>query len=282
MVTLSKNSSSQPPPHRVTEKSTSNDPPEVQKFKDAVREAEKSTLIFNLDMGRVPLLNTDTISKKATLALTAMAAKVNDPKNPHPTKDSVTAIDDVLSVTKDMVLYGSVTKSYKNAKDSASGFFCTIPVRYDFRDRETRIQAESILRTTCNVNCATPYPAILRECMKQTGGFFRGLYNTEYVRVGVEISRMALLVSYKPEKDSAWIYHDKLIPIPPEALNVSARKAPLGFKMSGLIPENDRMDFVDGAGASGSGIGSTSGSSGSPRLSRKDSQGVSPTKKQQL
>jgi hypothetical protein len=264
-----------PNPQTTSQKPVSNDPPEIQKFKDTVREAEKSTLIFNLDMGRVPLLNKDTISKKATLALTTMAAKVENSNTSLPSKETVTAIDDVLSVINDMTLYGSVTKSYNNPKDEASGSFCTIPVRYDFKDRETRIQAESILRKACNIKCATPYPVVLRECVKQTGSFFRGLYNTDYVRVGVEISRMALRVSYKSDKDSPWAYHDKLIAIPAEALDVNARRVPLGFKMSGLIPDTESMDFgeVGGAGAI------SRSESGSPRLSRKDSAGKSPNKK---
>ena len=52
------------------------DSPELANFKETVREAEKSTLVFNLDMGTVPLMNTETMCKKATLALTKMAAQV--------------------------------------------------------------------------------------------------------------------------------------------------------------------------------------------------------------
>jgi hypothetical protein len=259
-------------PQQPTKITNPNDPPEVQKFKDVIRDAEKSTLIFNLNMGTVPLLNTDTISKKATLALSTMAAKVENPNSTIPSKDSIAAIDDILSATTGMTFYGSVTKSYKNPKDEASGSFCTVPVRYEFRDRETRIQAESILKTTCKVNCATPYPAVLRECIKQTGEFFRGLYNTNFVRVSVDLNKMSLRVSFKMDKESAWAYHDKLIPIPKDALNVSLRRAPVNFKMSGLIPDNSDPDAMDmGDFPSGSGANSR-------RLSRKDSPGKSPLK----
>ena len=49
---------------------------ELRRFKEAVKDAERSTLIFNLDMGQVPIMNQETISKKATLALASMAAKI--------------------------------------------------------------------------------------------------------------------------------------------------------------------------------------------------------------
>jgi hypothetical protein len=263
-------------PERPPPKRQSDDPPEVAKFKETVREAEKSTLIFNLDMGRVPLLNAETIAKKATLTLRAMAAKVEKSKTSLPSKEKIVAIDDVLSVTTGHRFYGSVTKTYNNPKDAASGSFCTVPVRYDFKDQKTKIQAETILRTTCNVNCATPYPTILRECIKQTGDFFRGVYNTNYVAVSVDVGKLSLKVSHKQDKDSKWIPHDKLIPIPPAAFNVSARKPPLGFRMTGLIPSNE-SEPMETAGA-GSSQNSEAGS-GSTRTSRKDSANKSPSPK---
>jgi hypothetical protein len=223
-----------------------------------VREAEKSTLIFNLDLGKVPILNANTISKRATLALATMAAKVENSNSTLPTQDSVSAIDDILSVTKGMTFYGSVTKTYKNPKDKASGSFCTIPIRYE-----------------CNLNCNTPYHPALRECIRQTSEFFRGVYNTSYVRVNVDSPKMVLRVFYKPDKDSKWLPHDKLIPIPKEALDLSTRKPPASFKMSGLIPANEPMDTLSSPGGSSDNV--TPGSS-SAHISRKDNPGKSPPK----
>jgi hypothetical protein len=208
-----------------------NDPPEIRHFKDTIREAEKSTLIFNLDMGRVPLLNSETISKRATLALTTMAAKVDKSNTSIPNQDSISAIDDVLSVTKGMSFFGKATKTYNNAKDSASGSFCTVPVKYDFKDRETRIQAEAILRKTCNINCATPYPPILRECIKQTTAYFRTKTESEFVRVSVDIAKLALRAQTKRNKDDRWIWIDESIRIPHSVITHSSRRVPLGFKM---------------------------------------------------
>jgi hypothetical protein len=221
-------------------------------------------------MGKVPLLNTATISKKTTLALTTMAAKVENPDNPNsvPSRDTIAAIDDILSVTTGMTFYGSVTKTYRNPKDDTSGSFCTIPVRYDFKDRETRIQAESILRSSCKINCATPYPAILRECIKQTGEFFRGFYNTSYVRVNVSLDKMSLRVLYKADKDSDWVSHDLLIPIPTAALDIGSRRAPRGFRMTGLIPDAAASKVMD-TSASGA-------EAATSRTARKDSAGRSP------
>jgi hypothetical protein len=187
-------------------------------------------------MGKVPLLNTETISKRATLALTTMAAKVDKSNSSVPTADSIAAIDDILSVTKGMTFYGAATKTYNNPKDSASGSFCTIPVKYEFKDRETKNQAEKILRKTCNVNCATPYPPTLRECIKQTSEHFRNVTGDNFVRVSVDAAKLVFKVAHRNDKESRWCYAKSAIPIPREALDISARRPPEGFKMSFEAP----------------------------------------------
>jgi hypothetical protein len=40
----------------------------VRKFRDCIRTAERSTIIFNLDMGHVPVMNKETMSKRATMS----------------------------------------------------------------------------------------------------------------------------------------------------------------------------------------------------------------------
>ena len=73
--------------------------PAAQRFRDLVTEAEKSSVVFNLDMGRVPLINKETMSVKATAALTAMAAAAENRPASNPSSDTVATIDDA-SLTK--------------------------------------------------------------------------------------------------------------------------------------------------------------------------------------
>ena len=236
-----------------------------QKFVEAIRDAERSTLIFNLNMGTVPLMNKDTMATKATLSLTSMAAAREGKNSSIPSDDSVAAIDDVLSLASDMSFYGRVTKSYKNSKDPKSGSFCTIPVKYSFKDKDTRMHAENILRDRCKVNCTVPYPAILRECMKQVMDKVKDKYKDNFVRVSIDTNRMGFKVARRPPRgneDSPWQVYDHLIPIPPEALDVSARKAPDGFRMLFSFDSPTKGMELDQR---------------STRLSRKDSHELSPT-----
>jgi hypothetical protein len=209
--------------------------PKVKKFKDAIREAEKSTLIFNLNLGKVPVINQDTLSTRVTVALTEMAATEENRQGKTPSTVTVNMIDDVLSVAKGMKFYGKATKSFRSTKDPRSGSFCTIPVRYDFSDVDTRIFAENTLKEKCKVQCSTPYPTVVRECIKQLVDSTKRDFPDNFVRVSVDTNNMCFKVyrrkmvdkDYKGRKE--WFTVDDRIPIPPEALDLSLRKVPDGF-----------------------------------------------------
>jgi hypothetical protein len=55
-----------------------------RKFAEAIKDAERSTLCFNLDTGNVPLQNKGTIQERASLALTTMAARRKTRTAPTP------------------------------------------------------------------------------------------------------------------------------------------------------------------------------------------------------
>ena len=92
-------------------------------------------------MGRVPLINQGTIGVKATTALTSMAAVAEGRSPSNPSNESVALIDDVLSVAESISFFGSGTRSVTK-KGALSGSYCTVPVCYTFKDKDTRFRAE--------------------------------------------------------------------------------------------------------------------------------------------
>jgi hypothetical protein len=216
--------------------------PEKAKFKEAIKEAESSSLIFNLDLGRVPLMNKETISKKATLALTTMAAKLEEGNNGSiPCEDTIAAIDDVLGIVEGMDFFGRKTKTYNNSRDPRSGLFCTIPIRYRFKDKDDRIAAENVLRDKCGAHCSTPYPTMVRECIRQVVEKAKLDYPNNQVRVTVDTNNLGLRVSVREKKeDRVWDVFSHLVPLPKIALNVDIRKVPQDFKMEYLPPGKDK------------------------------------------
>jgi len=225
---------------RMTQKPQQNQhakPPEdprKKKFREAVKDAEKSTLVFNLDMGRFPIMNQETMSTKATLALSSMAAAKEGGGSTIPSEEARDTIEDVIGLIKGVTFYGKQTKSYKAKNDPKSGSFCTVPVRYDFKDKDTRIRAEKILKDRCDINCSTPYPLILRECIKQALVKVKNEFPRDKVRVSVDAANCALKIAKKKVDGQVYHPYPHPIPLPEEVFDIGAKKLPEGF----------RFDFV--------------------------------------
>jgi hypothetical protein len=185
-------------------------------------------------------MNKETMSKRATLALSAMAATL-DKKSGSPTAESVEAIDDVLSMVENMELYGNETKTYKHPSDKLSGAFCTVPVKYEFNSPAIKFKAEKTLRKVCGAQCTTPYPLGVRECIKQIVAVVKNRYPDNFVRVTVDTKNMVFKVARKPPKDAAnpkWQYRDENVPIPEMALDLTLRRVPQGFKLDIPVTPN--------------------------------------------
>jgi hypothetical protein len=180
--------------------------PRKKKFVQAVKEAEKATLVFNMDMGTVAVMNPNTMNRKFALALKAKAAEVDGNANGEPKEDTVTQLDDTLSMVKNMDFFGKTTKQAKGKE------FFTIPVKLAYKDKDTRIAAEQNLRKLCKVSCTTPYHSTLRDVMKKTMMDAKARYKDSYIQTRLDLENMTLKVSYR--NNGIWYNDVEVIPLP--------------------------------------------------------------------
>jgi hypothetical protein len=198
-----------------------NDPPRApsakpadikeKKVKQAIRDAEKKVLLFNLDMGNVPTMNKETLSRKVTLALSSAASSGN---HDYDIKDAEEVIDDVLSCTK-LEFLGTTTKKFfnkKNLEDPRNDVMCTMPVRFEFKDKDTRISAEKSLRKICKVSCAVPYPKKLRDMLDNLLKEGKKLVPKAFIRTRVNVD--SLTIDVHARTDKGWQDLNLACPIP--------------------------------------------------------------------
>ena len=197
-----------------------------KKFVAAVKDAEKAVLVFNLNLGRVPVMNTGTIAKKVTEDITAKAAAVEGKENGRPSEDTITVLEDTLSVMKGMEFFGKATKLYtnkNNAADQQNGKYCTLPVKMVFRDRESKARAEAVLRKSCKLQCSTPYPTQLRKVIKNTIEVYRGKFPENFIQVKVDPERLQLKLSRRPKADNArWINDFEVVKLEDDVLDLGS------------------------------------------------------------
>jgi hypothetical protein len=135
-------------------------------FVKAVKDAERSILVFNLDLGQQPSMNTATISSKVTLCLVNTLDRKEN--RPTPSQESKDFVDDILSMVVRMEFFGSKTSPCKNPADkSLNGKFYTVPVKFMFKDRKSAQTAADILRDFMGINSTTPYHRSLRAAMNK-------------------------------------------------------------------------------------------------------------------
>jgi hypothetical protein len=162
-----------------------------RKVKAALKDAEKKTVLFNLNLGKNKVMNKDTISRKVTEALCNAA---NAGKHDYNIKDAEEVLDDILSCSK-LEFLGTTTKPFFNNfndKDPRNNNMQTIPVRMDFKDRETRFEAEIMLKKICQVKCAVPYPRRMRTLLNNLVKEGKTLKPDCFIRTKVNVENLTV------------------------------------------------------------------------------------------
>jgi len=134
-----------------------------KRIRQAIKKAEKATLLHGLDMGDVPTMNKETLSRKVTIDL-HKKGKMGASAAGYTSAEVENMTDDMLTCAS-LDFMGTSTQKYDNRykkDDPNNGKFCTMPVKMLFKGKQERIQAEQHLRKLCKVKCSTPYPKGLR------------------------------------------------------------------------------------------------------------------------
>jgi len=137
---------------------------EKAKVKKVLREAERRIIAFDLDLGTAPIMNKTTISKNVTVDLHNRAKSGN---HDWAVDSAATMVDDVLSCAQ-LEFLGSGTRRFHNNRDptdARNNRMCTVPVRFDFKNKDQRIRAETAMKKICKVRTAVPYPKRMREAL---------------------------------------------------------------------------------------------------------------------
>jgi hypothetical protein len=137
----------------------------IKKIRQEITKAEKSTTIFDVDLGQVPIINKETLSGKFTQPIHA-AASTSDKvkKGNYSAEDAGEILDDVLMCANMEILGNGGSKKYYNRlkpSDFLNGKFCTVPIKLTFKTKEERVTEQS-LRKFSKVKCSVPYLKKLR------------------------------------------------------------------------------------------------------------------------
>jgi hypothetical protein len=177
--------------------------PREKKIRQAILKAEKSTVIYNAELGNVPVMNRDTLARKVTILLHEKARSEGEYKdNP---KFAEEAVDDFLSCAS-LDFLGRGTKPFynrKNPEDPMNKTFCTVPIKLTWKSKEERIRGEQAIRRICKSKCSTPYPRKIRGLIDEVLKAGQAAKPGCFIRI--KVNHDSLTVVAHAREDNKWI-----------------------------------------------------------------------------
>jgi hypothetical protein len=222
---------------------------DLDPFTAAVRDAERSVLLHNLDLGQSPILNPRTISAKVTSAIMTV---VNETEGGDSGKISNLAKEvtgDIMSMVKSMDLYGTGTRPCKiPGNPTANGTFYTVPVKLSFQNKQTAQRVTDLLKNRYKLSTSTPYHRSLRTAMNLVREKVKKTHPGNQIIINLEFNARSLEAKIRPEGASSfgnkWSPLPTHFPLPREALD------PKISEVSTIrLPPTPNLEISDGSGS---------------------------------
>jgi hypothetical protein len=218
--------------------------PGTKELKEAFATADRSAIIFDLDLGPSQVGNRQSLSRSLAAGIRAAALAAAEGSGGDPA-EAVRVAGDALSCAGDVTFLGQATRPYKNGRDGndpKNGSFHTMPVKFEFEDRQQRIYFEQSMRK-CKLRASISLPPFMQKERTAFDKALRERYPDQLIMVRPDPDRVALIAFKKKDKDPKWVECSETWIIPPSAVFAGRDDPPTGdFRP---VPEVT-MEDVDG------------------------------------
>jgi hypothetical protein len=193
-----------------------------KKLRQAIAKAEKLTVIFNANLGNVPVMNQDTLARKVTILLHDKAKSEGEYRdNPRSAEE---AVDDFLSCAS-LDFLGKGTRPFFNRKDTSddrNNKFCTVPIKLTWMTKGERIRGEQAIRNVCKSKCSVPYPRKIRNIIDEVLKAGQSAKPGLFIRVRVMSDNLTVVAHAKEE--GKWVDLEVSRQIPVDSLEPAELK----------------------------------------------------------
>jgi hypothetical protein len=178
--------------------------------------ADETAVIFDADLGPSPVANRTALNNAFAASLKAATQKVADGRG-EDIAEGIRIVNDALSCADNVDFLGQTTARKIDKTDPANPVtlpFCTMPVKLDFPDRNTRIHFERTVRKHCNLKASI---SLLAPIRKYQGMYLQALkerHRGKFVMVRPDIASLGLVAFTKEEGDRSWTRCPGHHPIP--------------------------------------------------------------------
>jgi hypothetical protein len=180
--------------------------PGTAELKAALTSAEKSAVVFDVDLGRSPVANRAALNGAFAAGLKAATMKTAE-NTGEDANECIRIVNDALSCADNLEFTGQTTTRKIDKRDPENPKtldFCTMPVKLDFPDRNTRIHFEKTLRKHCGIKATISLPFQIRKFQSLYLDALRDRYKGRVITARPDTSTMSMVAFMKNEGGRGW------------------------------------------------------------------------------
>jgi hypothetical protein len=137
--------------------------PGTKELRESMIKADCESVMFEVNLGSNTMANRAGLANAFSNAVrkSAVDSAISAGKDPA---EAVRVMDDALSCVLDMEFIGASSQKFisKRQGDIRNNTFCTMPIKFKFDDRNSRIHFEKSMRDHCNMRAGISLPKPVR------------------------------------------------------------------------------------------------------------------------
>jgi hypothetical protein len=188
----------------------------IKELKDSLEKADLESILFDADLGPVPVGNRNTLVAAFSEGIRSAAIKTAEEKGQDPS-EAVRAMNDALECVSEMDFIGIKSNKQKDRPGSEplTNKYCTMPIKLRFDDRNSRLHFERTVKAHCGLRAVMSLPRPLREEQALVSKALRDRYPGEMVSVRPDVGKLHFVAFRKNVAEKKWTRCSETVPIPP-------------------------------------------------------------------
>jgi hypothetical protein len=181
--------------------------------------ADCESVMFEVNLGSNTMANRAGLANAFSNAVrkSAVDSAISAGKDPA---EAVRVMDDALSCVSDMEFIGASSQKFISKKqgDTRNNTFCTMPIKFKFEDRNSRIHFEKSMRDNCNMRAGISLPKPVRMEQAAFLTALRERYPNDAITVRPDTRSCSLYALRKEGGEGAWIACQERLTLSPSIM----------------------------------------------------------------
>jgi hypothetical protein len=195
--------------------------PGVKELRDTLEKAERESILFDADLGPNPLGNRSGLAAALSGGIRNSAILNACDRGADPA-EAVRIMDDALGCVNEMDFIGIRSEKSKPRPGStpeqlqqhAEKNYCTMPIKFKFEDRNTRMHFERTIKNVCNLRAVMSLPKSIRDEQNAFVKALRDRYPGKIITARPDLATLRFVAFYKGDREKRWEKCRESIPIP--------------------------------------------------------------------